>query len=167
MATGESTTDTLKKNIDTLKAQLDAATEKLKVQDADDSKVVFKENVKARVALEGKARRVMKDKATDIENLDDVELMRTVIKHSTPKLDLAGKSDDYIKARFDCVMEDFRDTTGTGNGGTGKKSAELDLGKGMTDGSGNEDAWDQVYENSREAQWKRDREAWKPKQKQA
>lgn len=61
---------------------------------------------KARLELEGKARKVLGAKVK-LDGLKLREVQEKVIAKLSPKLDLEGKSDTYVEARFDGAIEDF------------------------------------------------------------
>lgn len=87
----------LKGEKDAAQAKADAAAEK-----ADPAKL--QALIKARVALETEARRhVAADVALD--SLTDRQVREAVIKRYSPALELAGKSDEYVSARFDSAVE--------------------------------------------------------------
>jgi hypothetical protein len=155
LADGETTSATLKAQLDTLKAQLDSATEKLNAKKEEDNKDAFRKAVSVRVSLEGKARRILKDEAASIEAMDDVTLMKAVIAKASPKLDIKDKSDAYIQARFDCIMEDFKEAVG-------RSADEQKIGETLNSDSNN-DSWETAADKARDTQWNRDRDAWKAK----
>jgi hypothetical protein len=96
------------KRADVAEAKADAATlaEKKALEVAAALELKIKEGVKARIALEKEAARALGDKASEIkfDELDDVALKTTVIKHVNPELNLEGKSADYISASFDFAV---------------------------------------------------------------
>lgn len=92
--------------VSAVQAKLDAAEEaKAEMQAKLDGEAErFADAVKSRIALAEAARKI----APEV-NLDgsDVELMTAAIKAVKPALNLDGKSDAYIQARFDAAVEDM------------------------------------------------------------
>lgn len=90
---------------DKLQARLDAATTDLtKLRtDASDTKR-FDAAVAQRVELEGAARTVL-GTAFDPKGKTDRELMVEVVRADAKEFKDDGKSDDYVRARFDTVLE--------------------------------------------------------------
>jgi hypothetical protein len=80
-------------------------TSKAKVAELDSSDR-FDSAVVARVELVAKARRVLGSDA-EIKGTDR-EIKESVLKHDSKDLELGDKSDDYVSARFDHMMENFR-----------------------------------------------------------
>lgn len=83
--------------------------EKARADAADPEKV--REAVKARVALEVDARKVVGEKDADgkeikLDGKTDEEIYKLVVGHAKPDLDLEGAGPAYIKARFDIAVED-------------------------------------------------------------
>ena len=60
--------------------------------------------VKARVQLEQQASKVLGAEAK-FDEKSDADIRTEVIKAKAPELDLEDKSDDYIQARFDAIVE--------------------------------------------------------------
>lgn len=90
---------------DVLQARLDTAEEKLKnpiVQKLDTAEI--QKIIKERAKLEKTAFLVLGDDAK-IEDKADLDVMKTVIAKEFPSTDLTGKSEDYIRARFDGIAE--------------------------------------------------------------
>lgn len=88
-----------KATADKAQARADAADEALKTERAR-----LPIAVKARVALEGAAARVLGDDVK-LDTLSDDEVRSAVIKKLVPNADLAGKSPEYLSARFDHALE--------------------------------------------------------------
>jgi hypothetical protein len=87
--------------------------------------------------------------------MDDVTLMKAVIAKASPKLDIKDKSDAYIQARFDCIIEDFKEAGG-------RSADEQKIGETLNSDSNN-DSWETAADKARDTQWNRDRDAWKAK----
>lgn len=79
------------------KARADAAEEKLKE---------FPKLINARIALITAAGKILpKDHKVKLDDLSDLEVMSQTLALKFPKLELKGKSADYIQARFDSAVE--------------------------------------------------------------
>lgn len=85
---------------DEMEAKLDE--EKAKLEKRSDA--VIAEMVAGRVKLLSQAGAYVKD-AADLADKSDREIMEAVIATKYDKLDVSGKSDDYIRSRFDAVLE--------------------------------------------------------------
>ncbi len=102
--------DKLKADAAAAQAKADELAEKLKKAEqekkdaADPAKV--REQVKARVALETAARRVLKKKdAEKLDSMSDAEVKAAVVKAAYPERKLDGKSPEYMEAAFDLALE--------------------------------------------------------------
>ena len=145
-------TDGLKEELESTKAKLDAVNEKLaadsKSRDAAEESKKFQTAVKERVALEKSAGLIL---GTEV-NLDDLGAMeikkKVVTKLSEVNLD--GKSDAYVDARFDICVEEYNV-----DGKANNSEADLSTARGK-----NSDAKDVVAEAKARA-WERDINAWK------
>ena len=86
-------------------ARADSLEDKIKELEKVDNKEVISKAVKARIALEKTASKVLKEDS--FSNISDVELMKMVIiskyPNSKPKLDEKDKV--YVQARFDSIEE--------------------------------------------------------------
>lgn len=89
------------------KAQLDAAKEEVKtLKEKGSNTDEIQKAVKDRMALERVATKVITgDKAKNIDAMADLDLMKEVILAKSPKANLDGQTDVYIRARFDAVAE--------------------------------------------------------------
>jgi len=96
-----------KKTQDELQAKLDNTTaelEKVKKDAADAPKVA--DLVKARVELVEKCKPHLDKKTVEkLDDMDDRAVKVAVIKSKVEKFDDANRSDDYINARFDGIIE--------------------------------------------------------------
>lgn len=88
---------------DTLKARLDEAEAQLKQAREVNTDSLISEKAKARVELIAKASKIVN--ADSLYNLSDREIKLSVIKSRYDALDLTDKSDDYVAARFDAIIE--------------------------------------------------------------
>lgn len=92
------------KRADTLEGERDALADKLKAAEAVDHADAIREAVQNRVALIAKATGIVADDLK-LDAMTDREIQEAVIKQDAKDLDLSGKSDDYVQARFDAAIE--------------------------------------------------------------
>jgi len=100
-----------------LQGKFDAQSEELKttkdkLEEASDP-TRLDSKIEARVALVEKARKVLGEEA-EIKG-SDRSIQETVLRHDNKDLDLSSKSDDYVEARFDSFIEDFKPKGAQGN----------------------------------------------------
>lgn len=90
--------------MDALSADLEKAKSDLKttMDASDDSKI--NERVKARIALIETAKRFIA-KDSKVEEMTDSEIKKAVVKADLPSVNLDGKSDEYVSATFDYIVE--------------------------------------------------------------
>lgn len=100
LATAKADTEKVIAERDTIKEKLDKAETELKPE-------AIKARIDSRVALERKASKVLGDE--DLSKMDEKEVMVAVLKKTNDSIDLDGRSDEYIKARFDIAIEDHED----------------------------------------------------------
>jgi hypothetical protein len=95
-----------KKALATAEGERDAHKDELdKLKKADNSDAV-QTAVKARRELERKAEKVLKgDGEVKVDELSDRDLMVATVKKVHADADMAEKSDEYVQARFDAVVE--------------------------------------------------------------
>lgn len=93
----------MQKEYDILKGKMDALKEEMDKMKEDRGDAAIAAAAKARVALLSRAGKV----ADMSKHMDasDREIMETAIKARNEKLDLTGKTDDYVAARFDAVVD--------------------------------------------------------------
>lgn len=141
----EAKADGLTSELDKTKAALAA-----KADGADPVKV--NAAAKARVRVLKVAERVLaKDVFAKADGMDDKALMVEVIKAECKGVNLDGKSDAYIEARFDGIVESLETSDG------GKKEAGTKLALLRKDGGADEG----VAEAARKRQMERSQNAWK------
>lgn len=87
---------------DKLQAKLDEADAKIKSLEAERTDEAIDKKVAERVELFSKAKRVTSDK---LDGLSRREVMAKVILAKYPETKLDGKSDDYVEARFDGIID--------------------------------------------------------------
>jgi hypothetical protein len=103
-ARADQTIDECKENMDKLQAQLDeakAAYEKMKEERGD---AAIEAAAQARIALLDRARKVVGD-SVDFTGMSARDVMAKVITTKYDSLDLSTRSEDYIVARFDAIIE--------------------------------------------------------------
>jgi hypothetical protein len=100
--------DEMKKKFDELSAERDSLKEKMDEMKSKNNDSAIREAAKTRVDLERKASRLLdSDTIAKLDSLDDLDIMKAAIARKSPKAVLDGKSEDYIKARFDAAIEDL------------------------------------------------------------
>lgn len=114
----------LKSKIDTLEGERDALKEKLVEESKKDHSADITNKVKERISLERKALEVL-NSDEDISNLSENELKTKVIVKFSPDFKSDGKSDDYLSARFDAILEMKKDISLAANmkGASNKKDS--------------------------------------------
>lgn len=132
--------------IDGLEADLKKAKEE-KIDAKDIHKMVI-----ARASLVEKAGKHLDSKEVKMDEMTDFEIKKAVVAKVCDSLDLEGKSEVYVEARFDHIME-------TETAPTDKKDDDL---KDVLKDKNNKDADDKVLSSDevRAAKMKRDSEAW-------
>lgn len=114
-------------------------------------------HVKARVALESQAAKIMGAKFSCDGKTDD-EIRRACVLKASPSAKLDGQSDAYVSARFDHVAENFKPNAATDSRGNNLR-ADLDA----LDHEDNADADDLLNDTKQQAAMaERNRNAWKP-----
>ena len=93
----------MQKEYDGLKGKMDALKEEMDKIKEDRSDAVISERVKARVDLLSKAGKLID--VTAHADASDRAIMEAAIKARNDKADMTGKSDDYVAARFDALLE--------------------------------------------------------------
>lgn len=83
--------DSLDAELKATKAEVAAAPEKIRAE------------IKARVALESKAREILGDEAK-FDSASDLEIKKQVVAAVSPDLKLEGKSDVYVEASYDIAL---------------------------------------------------------------
>jgi hypothetical protein len=144
------------KEIDKLQAVNDDLKSKLEVKNQNDSADKFRQAVKARVSLESQGEKVLGSEV-NFDSLSDDEIKLKVIKKLRPSSNLDGKSADYIDARFDMVMEDFK-AEDRDDGEEDRKK----LGKNIVTNEDGDDPWS-LAEKARKKAWERSKELSKRK----
>ena len=118
-ADAERTKVDMQKEYDALKGKMDALKEEMDKLKEDRGDAAIAAKVKARVDLLAKAGKII-DTAPHMD-ASDRDIMEAVIKSRNDKADMTGKSDDYVAARFDAVVE----TVEAAGDGIKKQAAKL------------------------------------------
>lgn len=100
------------KLVDAANAKADQAKSELDKAKADAAKLPdqIRGELKARASLEVGARKIL-GKTAKLDGLSDREVRAQVLKKLEPKLDVAGKSDEYVAARFDAAIDGASDSS--------------------------------------------------------
>lgn len=93
------------KEFEKLSAKCDELGDQLKEQKDSEDESKFTAAVKARVALEGQASKVLGEEVA-LDGLTDTEIKKQVIGKLRPSADLKDKSDEYLTARYEVCIED-------------------------------------------------------------
>lgn len=102
-ADAERTKADMQKEYDGLKGKMDALKEEMDKMKEDRGDAAIAAKVKARVDLLARAGKAI-DTAPHMD-ASDRAIMEAVIVSRNDKADMTGKSDDYVAARFDAVIE--------------------------------------------------------------
>ena len=105
----EDTKKDMQAKIDGYQAKIDELTAEMEKMKESNNDSAIAEKVKARVELLSKASKVVKDSATLVDKTER-EIMTAVITAKYDSLDLTGKSDDYVAARFDSIIDSLPST---------------------------------------------------------
>lgn len=98
--------EALKTEKSELQAKLDSANEENEKLKKVDHTETIEKAVKARIDLVSSAlKHLDAEEAKEIETKTDAEIKIAVIKHYSPDVNLDGKDESYIKARFDIALE--------------------------------------------------------------
>jgi hypothetical protein len=140
-----------KKEKDEMQAKCDALSDELKARkDEAPTEEKIRERVKGRLAVEKVAAYLGIEKA---DELSDLDLKKAVVKHDSSTVELEGKSEEYVSARFDIVAEKVR----------GTKDFSKVLGQSIASAARKDSEVDS--EAARKRMIERDNLAWKPAEK--
>ena len=126
------------------------------LKDSSEDKEAFNAAVKARVELEGRGRKILGDEIA-LDGLTDREIKEKVITKLREGVNLDGKSEDYVNARFEIALEDASTETNTDSDDS--DNGEDNLGKTINNQDANDGLPD--AEKARKAAWDRDANSWK------
>lgn len=118
---------------DTAAGERDSAKSELEKAQKTDHAEAVKAGVKARMAVESAARRVLaKDVVEKLDSMSDEEIRVAVIQARSKDFDPEGRSDEYIRARFDGILESLgtADANGKRIAGDGSRQDGCDEDKG-------------------------------------
>jgi hypothetical protein len=130
--------DSASKATEALQGKHDALEAKVKELEARDDSAETQKRVKARIALETAGRkRLSKEDAEKLDSMSDDEIRKAVILAVQPKAELEGKSEDYLRARFDSVCELPEEKRDDGQGrkvvGSGEPAKPVDAEQARLD----------------------------------
>lgn len=104
--TAEKALQTAKDGNSALQAKYDAASEELKTLKKVDHSAEIKKAVHARLSLERAASEHLdKETIEKFDSMDDKAIKVAVIKKYSPEVNLDGKNDIYLDARYDAAIE--------------------------------------------------------------
>ena len=149
-ATAEKTATELKTKVDSLEAkkdELESEVKKLKETALDDAKIHAR--VQERASLLEKAKKYLKSDI-DCSKMSDLEIKKAVVLAKHPEVKLDGKSETYVEARYDAIVETKED--GKDNG-LKETLSNVDASRGGKDKQ-------ETAEEVRARNMKQDSEAW-------
>ena len=135
--------DDQKSKIDTLTAQCDDYKSQIEDGKKTEKDAEFNKAVQARVSLESKAKTILGDESS-FKGKTDLEIKKEVIVKMRPEVKLDGLSEDYLNARYDVCVEDFKPNQ--------KKDTQT-IGDSIKDKTVVSD-----YKTARQKAWERDQE---------
>jgi hypothetical protein len=136
--------------VEKLTARVDELSTKINSQNNDELAVEFKKAVKERVSLESQGRKILGEEK-NFDSMGDREIKIAVIQSIHEGLNLDSKSDEYIDARFDIVVEEYKPEDPT---------KELGVRGVVGRNTDADDVFTRV-EKARKKAWERDRQAYK------
>lgn len=107
-ADAEQSEKDMQKKIDEEKAKADEEKAKVAEMEKERGDAAIAEMVKARVGLIATASKIVTDSA-DMAGMTERAIMEAAIKARHDSFDPTGKSDDYIRSRFDMIVEGLGD----------------------------------------------------------
>ena len=122
----------MQKKYDELMAECDELKAKMDEMEKDNSDSAVAEAAKARVALIAKAGKVVENTDSLLDK-SDRQIMEAVITARHDKLDLSKQSDDYVRARFDSVIESEQARTDKTKANARTMGARTDAAPGQPD----------------------------------
>jgi hypothetical protein len=115
----------LQKKLDSVTAERDELKERVEKAEKVDHSAEIDKGIKARLAITGKASKVLDEDAVEkFDGMSNEEIRNAAIAKKYPDLDLSEKSNDYLNARFDAICETIDDA----DDGTAQKNADKVLG---------------------------------------
>lgn len=111
--------DGLQKQIDAVTAERDEFKARAEKAEKIDHSEAIANGVKSRLDVLAKASKVVSDEVkAKLDGMSDAEIRAAVISAKYPDLDLAGKSPEYVAARFDAIIESAGDGQAQNNAQT-------------------------------------------------
>jgi hypothetical protein len=104
--------DSTKAELDSVKAELEEATKNFDAK-SEELKANFDSAVESRIEVIRKAAKVLTD--NNLLEMKSQEIKEAAIKAVQKDADLEGKSEEYINARFDFVMDSYKEPKGEAN----------------------------------------------------
>ena len=98
--------DSTKAELDSVKAELEEAKKNFDAK-SEELQANFDYSVKSRIEVLNKGAKVLKDQ--DLSKMESSEIKKAAIKAVQKDADLEGKSEEYINARFDFVMDSYKE----------------------------------------------------------
>lgn len=139
------------KELDVLQAKCDALeAEKAKTPTPSVDEKLIQERVKTRILVEKIGALLIKD-ASKMDSMTDLEIKKAVITTESSTVNLDGKSEDYVNARFDHIVESLGEKMNSKMGQQLNQSREDAAKSGVKDTA--EEARNKMIKNSQEA-WK-------------
>jgi len=117
---------------ETVQAKYDEAAEELKQAKAARSDEAIRTAAKARVDLERKAAKVLPED-TKLDEFSDRQIKEKVIQAKHDGLELGERSDEYVQARFDAVIDGIPDEDPQAIERQRQKAADRQDGQGVVD----------------------------------
>jgi len=133
-----------------LEAKLDSET---KTEAAKKDKQASKDATKARVELCAVASGILETKLDELLDMDDLDIMKAVLKKQAPEVKLDGESEAFVRGAFRTIAVTKVDTA--------KEIQKLVNGSKGTDEK-KADQWEVDADKAREASIQQMQDAWKP-----
>lgn len=150
------------KALETEKGRADGLADKVKELEARDVAKAINDGVTRRLALIGDVRSrrnadgtPLVDSAAKLEELDELGIMRAVVKARHPEAVLDGKSEDYVRGRYETVIESAAKPTA--DAGSDAIGAQRQAAVPVADASTGD-----AIAAARQRMAERNRNAWKP-----
>jgi hypothetical protein len=100
----ESTNKELKSRMDSIQGECDGLKSKVEALSKQDHSQIINEQVKSKISLISKAKQILKSDE-DFIGLSEREIKSKVISAIQPEAKFDEKSDEYVSARFDTILE--------------------------------------------------------------
>ena len=133
--------DSTKAELDSVKAELEEAKKNFDAK-SEELQANFDHSVTRRIEVIKKAEAVLRD--TDLVKMESSEIKKAAIKAVQKDADLEGKSEEYINARFDFVMDSYKEP-----------KSEAELSKALDSNTNN------VVKDAATVAWEKAQNKWK------